>query len=308
VRVSNSVHHYAHALGADDPTAQALRKEVYMLLHQNVQGRRKHNEAHFVATGKIMEEWPEHLKCLAEAGQHLLHVGSTADRHRIAGEVQATLEEMLRVSHKEQHRAVMLMVAHMDFEIGMIYLTEQRNHDGVAMFQRGVDRHRELAAHMGEHILISPVSSLASALCTIGRFDDAKPLFMEAIRIAEAQLGRNHGSLGQHLINFGISRVQRGDYDGAVALLSRAREVLLTANGGDGDGDPLVRKCDSFLDMARRREGRLPPLEEEENGERGDPTSGTTTDNTYSNVDSSNHEKVVFRRRKGKDLQKSEEL
>ena len=80
--VSNSVHHYAHALGSGHPKAQALRKELYELLQLNLQKRRKKNMEHLQATGKVMDEWPEHLKCLAEAGQHLVHIGSTAERYQ----------------------------------------------------------------------------------------------------------------------------------------------------------------------------------------------------------------------------------
>ena len=219
VRVSN-LHHYAHALGEEDSRAQALRKEVFELVRQNLEARRAENTAHQQRTGKIMEEWPEHLKCLAEAGQHLLHFGPMGDRLRVAREVSVTLEEMLRVSHKEQHRAVFLMVAHMDFEEGLIHMHVGDNDGAVQAFQRGLSRHRELAATLGDHILISPLSSMASALCTVRRFDEALPMYEEAIRIAEVHVGRNHGSLGQHLLNFGISRVQAGNYGRAESLLT----------------------------------------------------------------------------------------
>lgn len=257
VRVSNSVHHYAHALGEEDSRAQALRKEVFELVRQNLEARRAENTAHHQRTGKIMEEWPEHLKCLAEAGQHLLHFGPVGDRLRVAREVSVTLEEMLRVSHKEQHRAVFLMVAHMDFEEGLIHMHAGDNDGAVRAFQRGLSRHRELAATMGDHILISPLSSMASALCTVRRFDEALPMYEEAIRIAEVHVGRNHGSLGQHLLNFGISRVQAGDYGRAESLLTRALSVMETV--GLAAADPLVRKCGDFLRLAQGREGALPP-------------------------------------------------
>ena len=287
VRVSNSVHHFAHALGEDDPRAQALRREVYELVRQNLEVRRGENMAHHQRTGRIMEEWPEHLKSLAEAGQHLLHFGPVEDRLRVAREVSLTLEEMLRVSHKEQHRAVLLMVAHMDFEEGLIHMHGGDNDGGVRAFQRGLSRHRELAQTMGDHILISPLSSMGSALCTVRRFDEALPLYEEAIRIAEVHVGRNHGSLGQHLLNFGISRVQAGDYERAETLLTRALAVL--HGTGLSESDTLVRKASDFMDLARRREGSLEPWSH------GTPD----TDGEPETAQSAPVKKLAFRRKKG---------
>lgn len=255
VSVSNSVHHFAHALGDESSQAQALRREVYELVRQNLEARREENAAHHQRTGRILEEWPEHLKCLAEAGQHLLHFGPVHERFKIVQEVSATLQEMLQVSHTEQHRAVHLMIAHMDFEEGLVHMAGGDNDAGVTAFQQGLERHRELARVMGNHILISPLSSMASALCTVRRFDEALPKYEEAIGIAEEHVGRNHGSLGMHLLNFGISRVQAGDYERADSLLTRALSVLRANRSVDSGA--LVSKCSDFLRLALAREGAL---------------------------------------------------
>ena len=253
VAMSNSVHHYAHALGSGHPKAQELRKLVYSLLQTNLKQRRHQNEAHYDATGKVMDEWPEHLKCLAEAGQHLIHIGTTAERHRVSAEVASVLEEILHVCHKEQRRAVLLMVAHLDFEVGVIHMSAGTHKEGVDSFERGLFRHRTLAVDLGEHILVSPLAALASALCTVQRFDEASPLYEEAIVIAERVLGTNHGSLAQHLLNFGISRVQYGRYAQAQGLLERSLAIMKT--NGVSEGDEMLLKCLSFLDMANNHYG-----------------------------------------------------
>ena len=259
VRVSNSVHHFAHALGEGSRQAQSLRNKVYILVRENLQARRAQNEAHKQATGRILEEWPEHLKCLAEAGQHLLQFGPISDRLRVAEEVSATLREMLLVSHVEQHRAVHLMIAHMDFEEGLVHMAGGDNDSGIRAFSRGLERHRELSLIMGNHILISPLSSMASALCTVRRFAEAVPKFEEAIRIAKEHVGRNHASLGVHLLNFGISRVQAGDYDRAESILTEALGII-EANEVEGSNGALALKCASFLYQAQAKEGALSPF------------------------------------------------
>ena len=253
VAMSNSVHHYAHALGSSHAEAQSLRLEVYHLLQTNLGHRRERNVEHVKTTGRVMEEWPEHLKCLAEAGQHLVRVGTVEERHRVSEEVLAVLEEMLSVCHREQRRAVLLMVAHMDFEIGVIFMSSGNYESGVNSFQRGVTRHRDLATDLGEHILVSPLAALASALCTVQRFDEASPLYLEAISIADRVLGSSHGSLAQHLLNFGISGVQSGKYDQARGHLERALGIMQT--NGVLESDDMMVKCRQFLDMALKEEG-----------------------------------------------------
>lgn len=253
IAMSNSVHHYAHALGSSHPEAQAMRKEVYSLLQLNLQQRRPRNIEHMEATGKVLDEWPEHLKCLAEAGQHLVHIGSTAERHQISMEVSSVLEEILQVCHKEQRRAVLLMVAHMDFEVGVIHMSAGTHEAGVHSFERGVLRHRTLAVDLGEHILVTPLAALATALCAVQRFEEASPLYYEAITIAERVFGSNHSSLAQHLLNFGISRVQYGRYVQAQDLLEKSLAIM-RSNGVQSDDD-MMQKCVSYLDMANNEYG-----------------------------------------------------
>ena len=66
--------------------------------------------------------------------------------------------------HWEQRRAVLLMVAHMDFEIGVIHMSAAAHEEGVRSFERGVARHRTLSIDLGEHILVTPLSALRPQL------------------------------------------------------------------------------------------------------------------------------------------------
>ncbi|KAJ1435579.1 hypothetical protein B484DRAFT_446016 [Ochromonadaceae sp. CCMP2298] len=77
----------------------------------------------------IRLDWPELLKVTAIAGQHLLNVKDAAlvsmrERRQMAGEILGLLQEMLLGSHPQQHDAVMLMVADVHQQVGVLDLED----------------------------------------------------------------------------------------------------------------------------------------------------------------------------------------
>ncbi len=280
-RLSNSVHHYSHAVdnsvvGSNpiDVTTKLrnvtqfstteLRVQVWRLLLNNIDARReinKVNEANTIqidGTGvntkrsKVSEDWPELLKVAAEAGQQLIgiHKLPFGDRKNIADTVMNLLEEILQVCHEQQRPAVLHMVAHIHAETGLLVLHEQQQqqlqgHESLHHFHKSLQIYRDLSINTGRHILVQPLTSLANALCTQKYFIQAFPVYEEAIRIAETVLGSKHESLAGHYLNFGISKVQAGHYIEAAVLLRKSIYIFDTNVDANGDANARIRSRDS---------------------------------------------------------------
>jgi len=264
-RLANSVHHFAHALahtGSENDIKESwrLRKKVYRLLHDNVVNRRKllteraainvnaiqvQDQDPSFDIEKTTRDWPEQLKIVAEAGQQLLEYGSTRQRRKVAAEVYALLEEMLTLCHPQQRSAVLMMVAHMEREIALIYLADNDAMEALKHFEQGLSLSRNLAMQSGDHILVSPLSMMANTLAMLGRFEEAFPLFNEALHLAEVHLGSNHESIAQLLVNLGIALVQTRRCNEAQPILERTL-FILDINGNVGQ-NILRQRAEEFL-------------------------------------------------------------
>lgn len=277
--MANSVHHYAHALTAvgTEVSLELLKKEVpdmqvdldknrgvsyglrvrvYTLLTMNIKYRRRVNDDYIKVHRRVMDEWPELLKIVAEAGQQLLSLGTMEDRKRVGKEVMALLEEIMGCCHRDQRRAVMLMVSHMHSEIGLIHLQEKSNVEALEEFQRGLIINREIAGELGDHILVTPLMAVANAYSAVFRYSEAFPLYQEAISITEMTLGNVHESLGQHLLNFGIALVHSGNYANALEMLNRAMDIC-RRNGILQPQSQLTMRLMQFIDLAKREKGEM---------------------------------------------------
>lgn len=259
-KLSNSVHHYAHALEykqqpALSAKARKLRKESYALLIKNLNNRRALNQKHVREHGRVMTDWPELLKIVTEAGHNIVQLGTVEERKLIAKEVLDIMNEMLSSCHPDQRRAVMHMFAAFQTEVGMIYLAEEDLGKALDAFQLGLQYSRDLAELSGDHILISPLTMVANIQCELKRFTEAFGMYAEAIRLAEKTLGPQHESIAQHLLNAGIAFVQSGHFNKAEPLLQRA--IHLCQINGVPDSDIIPIRSKQFLDFALRKEGMV---------------------------------------------------
>ena len=98
-RLSNSVHHFAHALEhrlahGDADLANKLRIQCFELLLYNLEQKRKDNAIHKEKTGRILQDWPELLKNVAEAGQNIIQLGDVRTRRSVAGAVMKLLNDV----------------------------------------------------------------------------------------------------------------------------------------------------------------------------------------------------------------------
>ena len=284
--IANAVHHYAHALqfssqltgsGGEDQFQRAVlaRGQAYECLRRNMRERRRLNPSG-TKPSKVAKDWPELLKIVAEAGQQLLSfdmIPPTA-RMEIAQEVLGLLDEMTSVCHVDQRRAVSHMIAHMHSEVGLLHLNQKDMLRSLHEFHNSLQVYRNISYHTGTHILVSPLIALANALATTQHFQQAFPLYTEAISISEGVLGEKHESLVQPYLNFGIALVQSGRYDAADIMLLKA-QGLFEANYGPGQEAVTGDRIAHFTKLAKKREGSLGLLSLDEETGQGDRKTET---------------------------------
>lgn len=223
-RLSNSAHHYAHALTHTQiehniNKSNEIRLRVFELLKANIENRRKLSLN--IVSNKLEPDWPEHLKIVAEAGQNICSMGLYSDKILCANEVMGILQEILYVCHIEQRDAVMLMISHMNRELGMIELSNQNYTGALAKFEIDLEISRKISLKFGAHILITPLSLVANILAIFNQYTKAYNLYDEAVGLIENYAGKNHHSLRQPLINYGIALVTNKDYLRAEPILER---------------------------------------------------------------------------------------
>jgi len=256
-RVSNSVHHYAHALehssdDRDKQLAEKLRVQVFELLLTNLQMKREENRRVKEETGRMLGDWPELIKTVAEAGQHLLQFGDTIRRNNVATTIMELLTELYHSCHRVQKKAVLAMIAHMHSEIGLIALSESDVNKAVKHFQKSVDISEELADISGTHMLVNPMSYLANALSMQGKFSKSIPIFEKIINISEKHLGVNHESLAQLLVNYGIALFESGRLNDAEKTLKRSVKIMVTNKFSSEE--LLFKRAHEYIAKAQERE------------------------------------------------------
>lgn len=223
-KLSNSAHHYAHALmytqtEHDMNKSNEIRLRVFELLKANVESRR--NLSVNLNSNKIEPDWPEHLKVVAEAGQNICSIGLYSDKIRCTKEVMTILQEIILVCHIEQRDSVMLMLSHMNRETGMIELSVQNYTEALAYFELDLVISRKVSFKFGAHVLITPLSLVANVLAMFNHYQKAYKLFAEAVELIENYAGQNHHSLRQPLVNYGIALVTNKEYVKAKPILER---------------------------------------------------------------------------------------
>lgn len=215
------------------------------------------------AAASIRRDWPELLKVVATAGQHILNADSNAediisidDKRRAADEILLLLEEMLQIAHPGQRDAVMLMVADVHQQLSIILLLESEHldPDDDDESSSSSDRHHQQQQHQqllfaalqhaqtslqitlpiaersGQHLLMAPLSIAATCLSGNRQYSEAAALFEQALQLIEATLGPSHDATAPVLVNFGISLYESGDCGKSLEVLSRAAEIALQAN------------------------------------------------------------------------------
>ena len=214
-KLSNSIHHYAHALSIigneqEKKLATSLRVKVFQLLSTNMEARRPKNEESKRLIGRSMSDWPEFLKLVAESGQHLLSVGSISERRNVSSSLLSILDEIYDAVHINQKNTVLLMRASIYRDIALIELSDGNLDLALENFEYDLTLSTQLAKLQGEHILMTPYSMTANTLAMMGRYEEAIKRFDKTIELSISHFGDKHESLSQHLLNKGITLYNLG--------------------------------------------------------------------------------------------------
>jgi Tfp pilus assembly protein PilF len=77
------------------------------------------------------------------------------------------------------------------------------------------------------------LNNQASSLCREGRFEEAEPLFLQALRLWETSFGPSSDPVAGCCQSLGVLCAALGDFDGAIFHLQRAMEVMTKLPGAD---------------------------------------------------------------------------
>ncbi|MBZ0269877.1 tetratricopeptide repeat protein, partial [bacterium] len=102
--------------------------------------------------------------------------------------------------------------------------------------------------------LFYPMNDHAAALRRLGRYDEAEPLFVEAISRARPLLGEAHGFLAAMLSNLATTRSDLGRYGEAIAAFE---EAVSMAEASFAEGRPEPNRIRSRYGECLLRAGRL---------------------------------------------------
>lgn len=228
--LANAVHHYAHAvehrgLPGDEELATALRNETFLVLLENLNNRRRLNKEHIEQKGNVMPDWPESMKCVCEAGQHMVGRGTSEEKKAVGKIVMDLLHELVNFCHHLQRPAVMHMIAALYMDIGLIDYYDQKIPDALVNLEKSYQLNSKLAESSGNHILVSPMSILANSYAQLEDYEKAFYYFQRSVDITEQHLGVDHESLSEILLNYGTAKYLSGSVREARKLIGRCIEI-----------------------------------------------------------------------------------
>ncbi len=237
--LNNVIHHYCHGLAVrnmnnDMQTSNTLRNLTFHLVLRNLESRRMINSKHIQEYGSVEQDWPEHLKTVIEAGNHLTTIGSLSDRKKACILIKKLLNELLNVTHQKQQDAVIQMIASTEHNLGTIYIESNNYKTGLKHFKKRLDYLEKISLSIGDHILFQPLHDVANAYAAIGKHAEAFKLFERASGIGIRLWGEDNLQLAYIYCNYGtalyyFSEEQKRDVVSRRHNLIRSKRLLQNA-------------------------------------------------------------------------------
>jgi len=95
---------------------------------------------------------------------------------------------------------------------------------------------------------IAVLTALAVASCDQGRYEEAEPLYQQALALSRELLGKRHPDVASSLFHLGALRYNQGRYPEALDLLLEAEAIFLQTLGAD---HPATQALQSWLAATR---------------------------------------------------------
>ncbi|MFZ5439465.1 MAG: protein kinase domain-containing protein [Myxococcota bacterium] len=123
--------------------------------------------------------------------------------------------------------------------------------EAVRFHREGVELERALAAKTGkDEDLADALNQLAVTLAYLGRYDEAEPLYREAMRLDLAEFGPRHPEVAVDLHHLAWLANERDDAQTAKALLDQALEIRLSTLGKEHTRVGIQRNLEAYVELA----------------------------------------------------------
>lgn len=185
------------------------------------------------AKPKMPKDYPELVKTLAIAGQHLLAANAhntltLQQRLLIVDDLEQYLELLFSIADSRQHPAIQQMAIHHLLQEGEIaWLELQQINVATTCFQQALSLARSIQPVFGNHHAIQPLVMLANMFAIQAMFVQAMPLYEEAARYTRQHLGPWHISLAQLYYNHACACRDAGEHKVAQQLLQNIESILM---------------------------------------------------------------------------------
>jgi tetratricopeptide (TPR) repeat protein len=100
------------------------------------------------------------------------------------------------------------------------------------------------------------LNNLAALYESQGRYEEAEPLYLDALAMRKRLLGEAHPDVASSLFNLGALRYNQGRYSEALALLLQAQPIYLSQLGPD---HPRTQALQSWIDRTQSALDSEPP-------------------------------------------------
>jgi len=176
------------------------------------------------------------------------YLGQLDEAERYAVEAISIYDELFDENHSQRSAAVN--------NLAHIYFKQAQYEDAEQLFQQVLAADR--ATHGDDHINLSnSIEMIASTLRMRGRQDEAIPLNEQALALRQKHLEPQHPNIARAQIQYAASLTGAGRLDDAEAQLTRALEILQSAQ----PTDPLRLSARTALGQLYKAQGRLTEAE-----------------------------------------------
>jgi len=132
---------------------------------------------------------------------------------------------------------------------GTLHSTMADERLAVETLRQSVALGRQVYGENGSAFMLGPLVLLGRSLLNQSRIDDAEPILLEAIDIAEATIGTDHGNYARVLHEYAAVQRLRGKYDELRALRREASNTAASFFGEDHSTAVNLRKAEAYIDL-----------------------------------------------------------